>query len=335
MVSYCNKKEPYINSSDLNRLIRRFKDDKYKRCCQETLKYLKAVDETNQEIFKNIGCSVECGYSYLRALPYNKLTDLCKYLNLWLDEKKRIHVNDDSGITQEQWKLIENVWNTIDAHGTISKCARKQDGYGISHIRERMELMIYCINRDYIKTLCERSLRSGTFVSPKCSALSNFTDEYYTIFHDKKQCFDATLDLNDYRYYISEDCDLNNMAKTFPKFDSESKKIINNDKTREPIKKCESTAGVEARHVGLDSSVVVLARVPAASTDDQALSTDDQAASVVDETGFQDSLSGPIQLGSLLQTELTSPENRPSKPIYYAGLSASGVFFTSMVLYKV
>ncbi|CAG9480090.1 unnamed protein product [Plasmodium vivax] len=318
----------YLNNSDLNRLIRRFNDDEHKHCCEETSNYLQSVDEAHRETLKKIGCSVQCGYSYLTSLPYKKLTDLCKYLNLWLDVQKSKYVNDNSGIPERQWEHIENLWNKIYAQDSISKCARKHDVYDISHMQERMELMTYCINRDYIMHLCEPSIRLNTNVSRRCSDLSDFTDEYYKIFHDKNQCFDAALGSKDYRYYISEDCDLNNMAKTFPKFDSESKKIINNDKTREPIKKCESTAGVEARHVGLDSSVVVLARVPAASTDDQ-------AASVVDETGFQDSLSGPIQLGSLLQTELTSPENRPSKPIYYAGLSASGVFFTSMVLYKV
>ncbi|KNA01698.1 hypothetical protein PVNG_04724 [Plasmodium vivax North Korean] len=341
MVRYCRKNKSYIQSSDLNKLIYRLNEE-YKSCDEITVDYFKTGNEKNNEILKNIGCHLYWGYSYLTVFNEKKLTDLCMYLNLWLDKQKRIHVEVNSEITDEEWNYIEKLWKEIEAHEPISKCKRQQDVYDISQIQERMELMTYCINRDYIKHLCEPSIRSNTYVSRRCSDLSDFTDEYYKIFHDKNQCSHAAFVSKDYRYYISEDCDLNNMAKTFPKFDSESKKIIYNDKTREPIKICESTAEVGARHVGLDSGAVVLSRVPAvstgdraASTDDQAVSTDDQAASVVGETGFQDSLSYPIQLDSLLQTELTSPENKPSKPIYYAGLSVSGVFFTSMVLYKV
>ncbi|SCA59797.1 VIR protein [Plasmodium vivax] len=218
-----------------------FKDDKYKHCCQETLKYLKSVDETNQEIFKNIGCSVECGYSYLRALPYNKLTDLCKYLNLWLDEQKRTNKNDISVITDEQWKRIDQLWNDLDASEVIPKCKRHQDINNISDKKKHMELFTYCLYRDHIIEMCEKTIKYTSSIPYSCSSLSEYTDNYYEKFKSENICLDNSVEDNHYKYYVSQECSLYNMPKTFPKFDSYYKKILYENNSREPINKCINT----------------------------------------------------------------------------------------------
>ncbi|KMZ77369.1 hypothetical protein PVIIG_05764 [Plasmodium vivax India VII] len=92
-----------------------------------------------------------------------------------------------------------------------------------------MNLMVYCINRNYFKDLCEKSISRKNNVNQTCSLFSEFTNKYYANFYDENKCFDYPLGTDNYGYYISEDCDLNNIAKTFPKFDSNLQSILEND----------------------------------------------------------------------------------------------------------
>ncbi|KMZ76788.1 hypothetical protein PVIIG_05389 [Plasmodium vivax India VII] len=257
------------------------------------------------------------------------------YLNLWLDEQKRIHINVNSEITDEGWNNIEKLWSYLVENDSSSKCARQKNGYDLSHIQERMELMTYCINRDYIKSLCEPSLKFSRSISPRCSDFSDYTDKYYKIFHGKKKCFDAPFESQDYRYFISEDCDLNNMPKTFPRFDSTNKKIVYDDRSRKPIEQCERAAKVvDDGEVlvnppsGLAAGSNELAPGPDGLAPGPGGLTDDYP-----ESEYSPPKSTVFDLPS--HTDLTSTENGTSKTIYYSGLSLSGVFFTSMVLYKV
>ncbi|SCA60168.1 Plasmodium vivax Vir protein, putative [Plasmodium vivax] len=331
--------EPYVKSSRLNSLISRLNDTEYKICRNSPLNNFRSGDTPHKETLKNIGSSVECAYRYLTAFDDETLNDLCKYLNLWLDEQKSIYVNDNFGITDEEWYNVENLWNQIEAHDP--KCARQQDEHNISQIGERKKLMTYCINRNYIRGICKPSIHSGVNISRPCHAFNEFIEKHYKEFYTENRCFGDPLNSDNYGYSISEDCDLNNMAKTFPRFDSTYNQIVYNDESREPIKKCQSTEKVEDGYAELGRHTMALDLVPSASTDSQAASTgdgvvsiDDQAASAVGETGFEDSRSDSIEIASPSHPELSSTEDGPSKPIYYAGLSVSGVFFTSMVLYK-
>ncbi|KMZ89815.1 hypothetical protein PVMG_06294 [Plasmodium vivax Mauritania I] len=81
-----------------------------------------------------------------------------------------------------------------------------------------MDFMVYCVNRNYFKDLFQTAISSETNVNKYCSLFNEFTDNNYTKFYNENNCFDDTLDPDNYRYNVFEDCDLNNMVKTFPKF---------------------------------------------------------------------------------------------------------------------
>ncbi|VUZ99651.1 PIR protein [Plasmodium vivax] len=233
--------EDYIKDSKLNVLISKMNVTNRDNCCVLTDVYLKSVDHTKREKLKNIGCSVECGYSYLTALEYKKLTYLCKYLNLWLDEQKSTHINGISVITDAQWKLIDKLWNALDADEDYSKCIRQQNIHSISENKKHMELLTYCINRDHIKEMCEDVIEYTSDTQNFCPALSEYTDTYYEKFKSENPCLDNSATDNLYKYYVSQECNLYDMPKTFPKFDLHSKKVLYENNSIIAINKCTNT----------------------------------------------------------------------------------------------
>ncbi|KMZ96135.1 hypothetical protein PVNG_06031 [Plasmodium vivax North Korean] len=314
------------------------KNEEHEKCCKITEGYTNSIDRKIRGTLKNIGCSVECGYSYLTAFGDNILTNLCIYLNLWLDEQKRTYFNDNSGITEEEWKIVEKLWNNFETNNIKSKCARKEDAQNISHIKERMKLLTYCINRDYIKKLCEPKMRSGYNISPVCDALYDFIEDHYTTFSKENKCIDYSDEHRDYRYHISEDCTLYNMSKTFPVFNSDKKAILdydNDDNVRKAIKQCTNAVEVVDRlQEQTEDDADGHSEFPELS-DDLAESSNGHAKSEDVRPGSKSGFSESIELAFPSPTAVTSPNDKPSNPVYYAGLSVSGVFFTSMVLYKV
>ncbi|SCA59934.1 Plasmodium vivax Vir protein, putative [Plasmodium vivax] len=282
----------------------------------------------NNEALTNIGCSVYRGHTYLSANNDSEARkNFCDYLNLWLDEQKISHTTVKPVIKEEKWELIENLWNKLyEIEHPSRKCERQGKEKNASEIKKRMDLMVYCENRDYFKDLCKKAISWKSNVNQKCSLFNEFTDKNYEIFYEENRCFVDPHDLNDYRYYINKDCDLNNMPNTFPKFDSIHEKIVY-DELRKPIEKCEHTVKVVDVGTELGNRPSELASEPEALVPGPDGLADDH---FVQENTPPDSTD--LDLSSL--TVETSPENRPSKSIYYAGLSASGVFFTSMVLYK-
>ncbi|SCA83675.1 hypothetical protein PVT01_000086000 [Plasmodium vivax] len=262
------------------------------------------------------------------------------YLNLWLNEQKKIHINITPGITEKQWNHVEKIWKQIEAHDSISKCARQEDGHEISHIQERKKLKTYCINRDYYKSLFQSSSGSEYFLSQRCKGFSDYTSKYYVELVSGIDCIDKKSDIEDYKYHISGDCTLYDIPKTFPKCDETTQTIVDVDNSKTNII-CKTTAKVE--RVGTESSGSL---AKPAETDNDLGKQLDSSGDVAKHPETPD---GSLKLPEAddhyakhreLDLQLSSKDanltdNGPSKPIYYAGLSASGVFFTSMVLYKV
>ncbi|CAG9476497.1 unnamed protein product [Plasmodium vivax] len=215
-----------------------------------------------------------------------------------------------------------------------SKCRRETNGYNISNKEKYMKLLSYCLNRDYIKSLCESNRSFSINVSPVWYAFYVFTEENYETFYEEYKCIDYSVEPKEYSYHISDDCTLYDMAKTFPKINVQDKIILYGDKSRKAIEQCKNNAKIGDGDALLSNDPVPLVDGQGRLPDAQEILHDGQAALVRDETGSEDSRSDFIQIASLSQTELTSNENGPSKPIYYAGLSTLGVVFTSTVLYK-
>ncbi|SCA60452.2 hypothetical protein PVC01_000065600, partial [Plasmodium vivax] len=306
-------------------------DTKYEKCHELTLDIFQSVNETHKGTLRNIGSFVDCGYNYLTAFGDETLINLCKYLNLWLDVQKSIYVNGESNVSEEDWQIVENVWDDLDRHYGSSKCRRQEDRYDISNKKKHMELLKYCIYRDHIKKRCESIIKHNSNIQRYCPALSEYTDKKYEEFKSENTCLDNSDGDNLYKYYVSDECTLYNMSKTFPVFDSGKKAILdddNDDNIRKAIKECRNAVKVEDR---LQEQAEDGTNGPSELPE----SDNGHAESEDVRTGLENGFSESTDLGFSSATAVTSPNDKHSKPIYYAGLSVSGAFFTSMVLYKV
>ncbi|EDL42729.1 variable surface protein Vir17, truncated, putative, partial [Plasmodium vivax] len=327
--------EVYEKTCPLNMFIAQIKNFKENSQRFSTSDYLTDIVTEKNEALTNIACSVYRGYTYLTPRDEEKRRNFCDYLNLWLDEQKSIHMKDKNEISDHQWKYIEKIWERL-SQGERDRspvCKRQKQEKNASEIKKRMNLMVYCVNRNYFKDLCEKSISRKNKVNQTCSLFSEFTNKYYANFYDENKCFDYPLGTDNYGYYISEDCDLNNIAKTFPKFDSNSQTILENDNVRPTINKCGTPPDIDGNNEHTEDDADVLQEP---SEPDNAL---DESEDGLAESKFRHPRQEvnpddhPV-LFHLPSTDANLTENGPSKPIYYAGLSVSGVFFTSMVLYK-
>ncbi|SCA60110.1 VIR protein [Plasmodium vivax] len=194
--------------------------------------------------------------------------------------------------------------------------------------------MVYCVNRDYFKSLCEKSIHPNRDIDQKCFNFSRFTDKYYEKFYTENDCLDKTHDPQDYRYHISNECTLYNMSKTFPVIDLQNKAILDNGNIRTPIKECTNAVEVEGQLQEQTQDITdVPPEVPESSDDlDEPGNGHSESGDV--RTGSKSGFPESIELAFPSTTAVTSPSDKPSNPVYYAGLSTLGVFFTSMVLYK-
>ncbi|KMZ96063.1 hypothetical protein PVNG_06287 [Plasmodium vivax North Korean] len=248
-------------------LISRLKDKRYGSCYMATLDHFGSVDATNKETLKNIGCSLERGYRYLTSLNAVNLNDLCKYLNFWMDEQKSTYVKGNSGITEQEWHTVENLWNSLNNIQYFKhKCERQQEKKDISEYRKHINLMTYCINRDYFKKLY---LSTSSYMNLKlkmCESFSDYTREYYNKLIEGIGCIDNRNDVNVFKYEIAEDCTLYNIPKTFPKCDEKTQTIVDDDNYKKDTIRCESTAKIRDSHPGLDNGNVVLSPVSDTST---------------------------------------------------------------------
>ncbi|CAI7719371.1 PIR protein [Plasmodium vivax] len=339
----------YINSSSLNRLISRLNDTKYEICHKPTSDIFRSVDATHKETLKNIVSSIECGYNYLYATSQNTFTDLCKYLNLWLDAQKSKHVNVKSNISEEDWQIVEDLWRRLKEEQVASlQCERQHEEKNISEYSKRMELMSYCINRDYFKSLFRSSGVSNEYKEKKCIGFSHYTHENYNKLIKGIECIDNNNNIESYKYHISNECSLYNIPETFPKCDIHTPTIVKIDSSKIDIIKCKNAEQVVGGGTKLDAIPLRLVddrdgsdvgvtgsiNIPAVSESIPAVSEGIPSVSGGRLAGLKDGPPESTDLDLSPSTDASLTDNGPSKPVYYAGLSALGVVFTSIVLYK-
>ncbi|KMZ88728.1 hypothetical protein PVBG_05674 [Plasmodium vivax Brazil I] len=212
------------------------KDINHNHCCEQSERYLNSVDHTKKGELKNIGCSVECGYHYLTVFNDKRLTDLCMYLNLWLDEQKSTHINGIFVITEAEWNLIEKLWNDLNhKQHSNRKCERQPEKKNIFEYSKRKELMTYCINRDYFKSLFQSTTGSLDYKLRKCNGFSDYTSKYYDKLIKGIDCIDRKSDSMRYKYHISDDCTLYDIPKTFPICEAHTPTIVYDDNSKANI----------------------------------------------------------------------------------------------------
>ncbi|KMZ96456.1 hypothetical protein PVNG_05441 [Plasmodium vivax North Korean] len=334
--------KPYLKRSKLNSLINRLNDTKYEFCHKSTSDIFRSVEITQKETLKNIVSSVVCGYNYLTIFVDETLTDLCKYLNLWLDEQKGKHVIDEPDVSKEDWQAVENLWERLKGEKNADhQCKRQHTEKTTSEYSKRIDLMSYCINRDYFKNLFHSSGVSESYNANICEVFSNYIHENYEKLIRDINCIDKKSDIKDYKYHISEDCTLYDIPRTFPKCKAHGPTFVENDNSKKNIIKCETTTEVKSARTESTGSLAG----PAETYDSLGKQLDPYGDAAKHPETPDDPLKLPeaddhyakhreldLQLSS---TDASLTDNGPSKPIYYAGLSVSGVFFTSTVLYKV
>ncbi|KMZ76804.1 hypothetical protein PVIIG_05828 [Plasmodium vivax India VII] len=99
------------------------------------------------------------------------------------------------------------------------------------------DFMIYCVNRFELQKHCEHE-DNVSLKDKYCNNFNEYTKHYYNYFTENIKCLrDTNKDIH-YNWKFSDTCTLQNMAKTFPKYDPSSQKIVD-DTSRNPINKCE------------------------------------------------------------------------------------------------
>ncbi|VVA00357.1 PIR protein [Plasmodium vivax] len=147
-------------------------------------------------------------------------------------EEKRA---DESVISAEAWEIVESLWDRLKGNNSFS-CKRKSHKINMDHKKTCIDFMVYCVNRDELQKYC---LQDGDELKDDyCRNFNEYTKNYYVQFAKQVTCLrDTNKDIH-YNWKFSDTCTLQNMAKTFPKYDPSSQKIVD-DTSRNPINKCE------------------------------------------------------------------------------------------------
>ncbi|SBT55109.1 PIR Superfamily Protein [Plasmodium ovale wallikeri] len=138
----------------------------------------------------------------------------CNYLNYWLDKEKELYLR------------------------SISDSAKKNEKETIDKKKKRMDLMIYCTNRDYFKEMCNTSKRTN---SPYCTVLNEYSDKHYIKFKECG-CLNGKIHGKDYTSDISDRCTLYDASVTFPVYHIQEESVLEIPSSRESITQCEEAS---------------------------------------------------------------------------------------------
>ncbi|KMZ96114.1 hypothetical protein PVNG_05882 [Plasmodium vivax North Korean] len=195
--------------------------------------YLSSVKKDQKDTVREIYSQLKSLYYSIGTQEENIKSYCCFYLNYWLDKKKKDYITEKC-IDDDAWQVIEKLWGTLK---NPSVSCKRQHYYEPSVDKEKcVDLMVYCVNRDELRQLCEQADEAG-FKSTYCDNFNEFTNHYYTHFTSKVKCLRDTNKYIHYNWRFSDSCTLHNMSKTFPKYDERNQTIVD-DTTRNPINKC-------------------------------------------------------------------------------------------------
>ncbi|SBT55853.1 PIR Superfamily Protein [Plasmodium ovale wallikeri] len=236
--------ESYENICPLNKFIKRlYEDVNLNLYAQDSI--LQQIMNSRNDTIKIIGSKLYRNYKTIGSDKRVNITNSCSYLNYWIDEQKSIHITGESGVDISLWQLIEDLWNTLENDESLkNNCKRIKAKNGIAERKKNMDLMVYCENRDYLKDMCQKIIRSSN--NRYCSILPQYIDKYYKIFFQDNNCIKGNTNDKDDKIHISEYCTLYNISKTFPEYDFHNSKILGKTNSRTAIPECRSTAHLES-----------------------------------------------------------------------------------------
>ncbi|SBT84030.1 PIR protein [Plasmodium ovale] len=196
------------------------------------------IMETAEPGTKYVGAWFYKNYDYLRV-RFNNNKNRCNDLNYWLDLKKDAHEKLFPDKHKTQWDFINRLRIKIESDKFSGKgCEKYTLTYTLADRGKHNELSIYCENRDHLRMLCEQYKDSISANNENCLNLSNYVNKNYKNFFEKYKCLEDNPYKNDYRYYVTNDCTLYNMTKTFPEYNFENKEISEKPNARKAIVLC-------------------------------------------------------------------------------------------------
>ncbi|SBT00531.1 PIR Superfamily Protein [Plasmodium ovale curtisi] len=201
---------------------------------------LESIEHAYKAILQKVSSILYRNYYTLTAFQGYIKSHCCSYLNYWLDSQKEKYVKDQQLFDDELWQIIENSWNELERkNNPKSHCKRKAYGESAKKTKNKMELMIYCTNRDYFKDRC--TTQAG-YISQKktyCTALNKYIDKYYRIFVNNDMCLKYKDRYEDYEFHFSEECTLYDITNTFPDYYIEEGKLLKKKTPKKSISQCE------------------------------------------------------------------------------------------------
>ncbi|SBT74253.1 PIR protein [Plasmodium ovale] len=204
---------------------------------------LEKIRISGSESIKQVASMLSRNYNSIFICAIIKQQSCCNFLNYWLDNQKDLYVNSVSDDDKQLWTLIEEYWGYLRSNiYEAFPCERENEVKIIDLKKKRMDLMVYCENRDYIKRMCEISKGKN---SSSCLALNQFIEHYYNKFYNEKKCLGGNVMCEEYTSHISEYCNLYDISKTFPEYDISAEQILVKDNSRRAICECENTPVTE------------------------------------------------------------------------------------------
>ncbi|CAI7718343.1 Plasmodium vivax Vir protein, putative [Plasmodium vivax] len=196
--------------------------------------------------------------------------------------------------------------------------------------------------------MCEDVIEYSSNAHKICLALSEYTDKHYKEFKSKNVCLDNSDEDNLYKYYVSEECNLYNMPKTFPEYNPQKRQILYENNSRTAINKCISTTesvSPEAKEKGARNAENGAGdeEKPAETEDADVRSRlDDNPARLADDPAHLTKLSIQLRTGHLIGEDAMTKtiEGDPNEEIMQpkvgtigATLAGSSLFLIMMYKY--
>ncbi|KNA01560.1 hypothetical protein PVNG_05006 [Plasmodium vivax North Korean] len=216
--------------------------------------YLSSVIDDQKDAVRSTYSELMSLYSSIEKQEENIKLYCCSYLNYWLDKQRK---RNERGINEVAWEVIYKLWNTLK-NSSVS-CKRQHDYNPLVDMERCFEFMVYCVNRNELRKHCEQD---DELKNEYCRNFNEYTKNYYNQFSKKVTCLrDTNKDIH-YNWQFSDTCTLHNVARTFPKYDTNSETIVD-DTSRKPINKCEDSG--ESKTINcymLDGVPVTLEELP-------------------------------------------------------------------------
>ncbi|SBT84817.1 PIR protein [Plasmodium ovale] len=203
---------------------------------------LESLEHSQKEIIKKVASMLDRNYNYINIYEEYVKEPCCNYLNYWLDIQKNKNATGELSINDDIWQIIEKLWINLQETSKPFQCKRNTDKKPLEHQKNRMHLMVYCVNRDELKKKCNLTL--GNISQKYCLALTEYIKKNYTELVKGNTCLKYKDRNQDYELHFDEKCTLYDIPKTFPDYNTEGGTLSEKPSSRSSLPYCESTQEV-------------------------------------------------------------------------------------------